>query len=412
MALPTNILQQVQTYQTSNLAFLENSNCFISSANTKYKNFEKISANFGDTVTFRLTPRYTVSDSLVASFQDSEQRVQALTIDRAKNVAYAFSAQEFILNVKDFMSDFGKSATAELSAYVEADVASVIPEHTFRFYGDGITAINSYGQLASALAYFRNFGAPRSDTKGYLSDIAVADIVNSGLTQFALDRNNETAQSWMVGKFSNTEWMQSNLLPIHTAGNVGENATTLTITAVTTDADGGISAITCSGGGADADAIKENDLLQFQDGVAGQSNVRYLTFVGHQASANTVQIRSTANAASAADSVTISISPKLYIGAGRNQNLNNAIAVGMQVKSLPSHRCGLICSGNPLFLAMPSLPEEVPYPTANETDPDTAVSMRMYYGSKFGENERGMIHDCIWGRTLVDEYAMRLVFPL
>jgi hypothetical protein len=44
MSLPTNVLQQVQTYQRSNLALLENLNCFINIANTRFKDFEKITA--------------------------------------------------------------------------------------------------------------------------------------------------------------------------------------------------------------------------------------------------------------------------------------------------------------------------------------------------------------------------------
>lgn len=47
MAVPNNILQQVQTYQMSNLAYLQNLNCFVSTANTKFKNFEKLTANLG-----------------------------------------------------------------------------------------------------------------------------------------------------------------------------------------------------------------------------------------------------------------------------------------------------------------------------------------------------------------------------
>jgi hypothetical protein len=61
---------------------------------------------------------------------------------------------------------------------------------------------------------------------------------------------------------------------------------------------------------------------------------------------------------------------------------------------------------------MPMLPEEVPFPTGNETDPDTGVSLRMYYGSLFGQNQRGMIHDAIWGKRLVPDYSMSVIFPL
>ena len=99
MAVPTNLLQTVQTYQMSGLAYLQNLNCFIGTANTKFKDFEKLAANLGDTVTFDLPPRFTTTASLVANFQPADQRVQNLVVNQQVSVSYAFTAQQFIFNV-------------------------------------------------------------------------------------------------------------------------------------------------------------------------------------------------------------------------------------------------------------------------------------------------------------------------
>jgi hypothetical protein len=412
MAVPNNILQQVQTYQMSNLAYLQNLNCFVATANTKFKNFEKLTANLGDTVTFDLPPRFTTAASLVATFQSADQRVENLTVDKAINVSYAFTAQQFIFNVEDYMNNFGKSAVMEMSAEIEADIATVCLEAPFRFYGDGVTPINSYGQLAAALAMFRNFGAAKDNTKFYLSDIAQSAIVNTGLNQFVPRRNDEAANSWDVGNFDRAEFYVSNLLPVHTAGTIGEDGTVLTVVSTVKDANDAVIQIVFSGAGTDANAIKEFDKGQFDDGVSGQPNLRYLTFIGHKVSSNPVQFRVTANAASSGGNVTVDVYPPLKASAGNDRNLNFDIAAGMQVTFLPSHRAGVITSGNPLFLGMPMLPEEVPFPTGNEVDPDTGVSLRMYYGSLFGQNQRGMIHDAIWGKRLVPEYSMSVIFSL
>ncbi len=412
MAVPNNILQQVQTYQMSNLAYLQNLNCFVATANTKFKNFEKLTANLGDTVTFDLPPRFTVAASLVATFQSADQRVENLTVDKAINVSYAFTAQQFIFNVEDYMEQFGKSAVMEMSAEIEADIATVCVEAPFRFYGDGVTQINSYGQLAASLSMFRNFGAAKDNTKYYLSDIAQSAIVNTGLNQFALDRNNRSANSWDVGDFDRAAFYVSNLLPVHTAGTIGEDGSVLTVVSVVKDANDAVIQIVFSGAGTDTDAVKEFDKFQFSDGVSGQPNLRYLTFIGHKVSSNPVQFRATANAASSGGNVTIDVYPPLKASAGNTRNLNFAIVAGMQVTALPSHRAGMITAGNPLFIGMPMLPEEVPFPTGNEVDPDTGVSLRMYYGSLFGQNQRGMIHDAIWGKKAVPEYVMSVIFPL
>lgn len=414
MAVPNNILQQVQTYQMSNLAYLQNLNVFVNTANTKFKDFEKLTANLGDTVIFDLPPRFVTAASLVATFQSADQRVENLTVDSAANVSYAFTAQQFIFNVEDYMEKFGKSATMELSAEIESDVARVCVEAPYRFYGDGVTPINSYGQLANALAMFRNYGAAPDNTKFYLSDIAQAAIVNTGLNQFVQNRNEKAAMSWDVGDFNRASFYISNLLPIHTAGTVGEDGLTLTVVSVVKNADDAVVQITFSGANvSDADSVKEFDKFQFVDGVGSLPNMRYLTFIGHKVSSNPVQFRATADAGSnGGGQVTVDVYPPLKASAGNTRNLNTEIQVGMQVTALPSHRAGMINSGNSLFIGMPMLPEEVPFPTGNMVDPDTGVSLRQYYGSLFGQNQRGMIHDAIWGKKQVPEYAMSIVFPL
>lgn len=415
MTMPNNILTQVQTYNMSNLAFLDNLYCGINISNKKFKDFEKISGQLGDTVGFDLPPRMTANNSLVATFQGADQRIQTLVCEQQASVSYDFTAQQFIFNVHDYMNRFGKAAVAEIGAKIESNILNNFQTQPYRFYGDGVTAINSFQQLAQALAQFRNFGAVHFNTRGILPDIDIPAIVNSGLSQFAMDRNNELANSWQLGKFSTCEWYQSNLLPVHTAGTEGQQATTLTVVSTTLNADGAVTAITFSGthGASDANSVVAYDSFQFQDGVSGQTNVRFLTFIGHNVSSVPCQFMATAGAASTSGSqVTVTINPPLQVQPTNSQNISTAIVAGMQVKVLPSHRCGVIMSGDPFYLAMPKLPDEVPFPTSAMTDPASGASLRQYYGSLFGQNQRGMIHDCIWGSTLVPEYAIKLAFPL
>lgn len=411
-----NILQQVITYNDSNLALLLNSFAFISTANKKFERFnDDVPKNLGDTVSFDLPPRMTTTPSLVISFQAAAQRVQNLTVNKELSVSYEFTAQQFIFNVRDYMEKFGRSAVAEMGSKVEADVAALAESNTYRFYGDGVTPIQTALQLANALAFFRNYGAAKDNTKGYLSNTTYPPIVNSNLNQFTIDRNNKESMSWMIGKFADCEWYQSNLLKTHVSGTEGNAGSTLTVVSTTVDGDGAVISITFSGTAAasDPNSIALYDKFQFSDGVGAFPNLRFLTFIGHMPSETPVQFRATAAAASTAGSqVTVSIYPPLQATAGRNQNITAAIVPGMQVTVIPTHRCGLIMSGNPLYLAMPKLPDERPYDTSVSTDPDSGASIRQYYGSLFGQNQRGMVHDIIWGRTLVDEYAMLVALPV
>lgn len=431
---PNNILQQVQTYQRSSLGLLLNLCCHISTANTKFKDFDKIQANLGSTVTFDLPPRATTTAGLVASFQPAVQRVLQLVADQANNSSFAVTSQERIFNLEkgeeDYMRVFGKSYIAELANFVEANIAQnwqsgVVSQldgttntfsGPFRFFGDGSTAITSYQQLAQAIMLFKNFGAVAEDIKFYLPDSIIPAIVGNGLNQFVPRRNDDIAMSWEVGDFGTplVHYYQSNLMPIHVSGDTGVNGQTLTVVSVNDPTGQNVTQITVSGAtDSDTNAVFSGDLFQFKDGVSGQPNMRYLTFIGHQPSANPVQFRATANASSNVSGVvTINITPALNWAGGQNQNLNNPIAAGMQLLTFPSHRCGGVLGGDAMYIAMPQLPEQSPFDTANEYDPETGASLRLTYGSVFGQNQTGMIYDEVHGSVIVPEYSMRLMVPL
>lgn len=437
MAIPTNILQTVQTYQKAELAWMLNSFVAINISNKRFKDFQKLTANLGDTVTFDLAPRARTMGGLVISTQPSVQRVQSLACVQAANTSTAYSNQQFIFNVEDYMDRFGMSRIKELGNLIEGDILTNFTSSVrvnnpqdprfgqildpasgpYRFFGDGVTPINSYQQLDQALANFRDYGAADYDTCGILPMVDIPAIVGSGLNQFVTKRNEEIAESWMIGRFANCEWYESNLLPIHIAGTVGNAASPsnqLTLVSTNDPSGQNITQLTFSGATAsDVNAIKNGDLMQFIDGVSGKPNLRYLTFIGHQPSAQPVQIRATADAAAdVSGNVVISIYPALVSTPDLNQNLSNSLSAGMKVQVLPTHRAGAIISGNPLYLAMPQLPDEEPFSTVSTTDPDSGASIRHYWGSQFGQNVKAYVWDQIWGSTLVAENSMRMIFPL
>lgn len=430
---PNNILQQVQTYQRSGLALLQNLCCHISTANTKFKDFDQIQANLGSVVTFDLPPRATTVAGLVAAFQPAVQRVQTLACDQANNSSFAVTSQQRIFNLEkgeeDYMRVFGKSFIAELSTQVEGNIAknwdsSVRSQlddtlNTFsgpyRFFGNGSTALTSYQQLSQAIMLFKNYGSVAEGIKVYLPDTVVPSIVGSGLNQFVPKRNDDIAMSWEVGDFGTplVNYYQSNLMPIHVSGNVGIDGDALTVISTNDPTGQSVTQITVSGASAsDSNAVFSGDLFQFQD-ISGFPNMRYLTFIGHFPSANPVQFRVTSDAASdGSGNVVLSITPALNWAGGQNQNLNNPIQAGMEILGLPSHRCGGILGGEAFYLAMPQLPEQSPYDTANEYDEDTGCSLRLTYGSLFGQNQTGMIYDETHGSVIVPEYSMRYIIPL
>lgn len=437
MAVPNNTLVQVQTYQKAELAWLLNSYCLISETNKKFKDFDKTApSNLGDTVTYDLPPRYITFNGLVITQQQSVQRLQPLVCSQAFNVASGYSDQQFIFNVREYMERFGMSAILELGTKVEADIAKNFisgvtinnPQDPnfgqiqtssgpYRFYGDGNTPINSFGQLAQACANFRDFGAAKNRMRAFLPVTVVPNIINSGLNQFATNRNNEMANDWELGPFSGCEWFESNLLPVQVAGDIG-NATppnnVVTVVSVNDPTGQNVTQITFTEptSGTDPNAVFSGDLFQFNDGVPGQPNLRFLTFIGHTICSQPVQFRATAQAGTTAGTFTVNITPGLVWAQNENQNVSSPIVAGMQATVLPSHRAGVMDSGDQFYLAMPVLPDQEPFSTVNTQDKESGASIRHYWGVQFGQNVRNYVRDEIHGSTLNQDNSMRLVFPL
>ncbi len=442
MTTPNNTLQNVQLYIKSELAFLDNEFWGIANANKSLVEFNDKKGNLGDVITFDTTPRYISVDGLVITQQPSVQRLQSLVCSQAKNVAAGYTDEQFIFNVRDYMDRFGEAAAAEIGTAIESDillniVSGVVgnnpksPEYQvaqvnsgpFRFFGNGITPINSFQQLAQAWANFDAFGAARTKKRGVLPIDIVPAIVGTGLNQFAQERGNETAETWKVGRFGGmaVDWSVSNLLPVHVSGTIGDTASPNNImTVVSTNDPTGVNVTSITftepTGGTDANAIKAGDLFEFNDGVSGKPNMRFLTFIGHKTTRQRVQFRAIADAATVAGTVTVQIQTINGVGLvwaqNQNQNLNNAIQAGMTVTPTPSHQAGWMDAGNSFYLAMPKLPDNDPFKTVYFKDKESGASLRHYWGSQFGLDNRSYVRDSTWGSTLVAEDSMRLIVPL
>lgn len=410
MALPINILQQVQTYQEAELAYLSNFCVFANLANKKFMQFQNFTAQLGTIINYSKPYRYRTVNSLKIQTEGTEQRIGTISVNEQASSAIAFSSQQFIYNTKDYMEAFGKGQIEELGTSIEANIAKVSEKNTYRAFLDGNNPINSFTQLAQAVANYKDYGS----TKGHIYVViplnSSPQIIGSGLNQFALKRNNELAQSWELGSWSGVTFYTSNLLPYHVAGTIGQSGTTLTVVSTNDPTGSNITEITFSGAGTDANAIKKYDILTFQDNVSGQPNLRYLTFTGHFPSSQPVQVRANTDAASSGGNVTVSIFPALTSVQDRNQNILYNIQAGMKVKVANNHRCGYMTSGNSLFLAMAKLDDEVPYPTSVMKDENSGLEFRAYYGAMFGQNEKAYVKDAAWGWDAADEYQLRLCF--
>jgi hypothetical protein len=442
--LPTNLVQNVATYNKAELGALQNTYVMIANANKQFMDFEKIQANLGTTVNMRLKSYFQATKGISTTLQGINQTIHALTVDDAYSLNTAVDDVQRVFNLPPelYMEEYGETAVQTVGAKIETAIAahahSAAPVNTFtrglpvptgalhtesgpyRFSGNGTTAIDSILLLDQYVRAFKNMGTV-GKIRMIIPDTAVSSIVNSALSQFVLKRNEESAGSWDVGRLVATgiDVMTSNMLPVHTAGDIGNTASpnnVITITAITTDSNGNITGFTgTSSVTTSSQAVLSGDVMQFVDAVAGYGNMRFITHIGDQVSEQPVQIRSTSTGVASGGNVSFSIHPYLTANLATRSNtikaVNRQVEVGMKLAVYPNHRCGLIIDDAALYLAMPQLPATPPYESVIATDKDSGASMRLWHGYIPNEGAYGLFRNCIIGATLIPDYCMRILFP-
>ncbi len=440
MTIPNNILQTVQTYQKAELAFMYNTRYALKHANKKFINFQNFVANLGASVTFDVSPTFISVPSLTTVNESAQQRTATLTVANAYSVSMAFTAQQFIFNdIDGYMDRFGRGAALAIGTDIEGDfMANITSSMTvndpksenfgfryvdsgpYRFFGDGVTPINSFGQLSNSINQFEAIGCAQNKRHGIIPLDYVSDIVNTGLNQFAPDRNNELARDWELGIYQDTEWFKSNLTPIHLSGTIGNAASpNNVITVVSTNDPTGknVTQITVTEptGGTSLNAIKAGDLFQSVD-QTGFTPLRQVTVNGKRTTSRPAQFVAIADAETVGGTVTITLrtvrDAGLVWAQTNKRNINTPIVAGMKFSVKPSHAAGLLHSGDQFYMAMPQLPNYDPYPYSVMFDEKLGVSLRHYYGNVLGQNTQQYVRDAIAGAYLLPDNCQRMLFPL
>ena len=417
----SNSYQQVELYLDSMLPLMENLDPFYKLGNKKFDQFESNPYSYGKSVSFDSPVRTTIKDGLVASFDAVAQPKVTLNVDNLKNGSYEVSDENYYaFSQPEWKDKYGRSFVSEMGSVVGTDIASVAETNTYRAFGDGVTSINSVEQIAKMLADLRNYGAANTMATVILPDVKTPAIVNNGLEQFVSKRNESFANSWELGAWSNAKFYTSNLLPTHQSGTAGVNQDPLSIEGINVAGN----QLTISGITVDAGAFLQNDIITFDPDklftatTKGGQGAKYLTYVGHSPCSQSVQVRVTDVSVDAtAGTATVNIFPALNSTVGDSEeNVNFDITTinggnPILAKALQSHVCGLVYTSNPLYVATPRLPAMTPFDSVSKMAP-TGISMRLSYGSIFGQGKMGWIYDMQYGYHLVGEYAMRVAFPV
>lgn len=437
---------------------------------------KKEPSNLGDTIGVALPQSTIAGDGLVVNVAGAGgtnpnpiiQNIAHLPVIGAANVSIAVSNQQRLFNMdKDsFWKMTGKAMISELGSKVEKEIAKHVNSSATGYYmnnpsvlavqnqsgptrfvdftncaATGSSALNSYQQLDQSMSDWITLGAPSDDHCMVLPTNYYSPIIGSGLNQFVPHRNEEIAHSWLVGEFGSplTKYYRSNYLPSQIAGWIGQrsasvanggNAFNMSLTVVSVSTVSGTSGATQITATINFGALTPpaNGTVMLRAGDLGYFDIAQdagtlnaVTFYGHMPTSQQVQFRVLNDVAYAGSStIVFQIISNTHtenqglVGDATNpqQNINRAIVAGDVFHIMPSHKCGLRVCGKAFYVAIPRLDDENPYHTSVETDDETKVSLRMYYGALFGQNQKLLVNDVIWGALLLPRYCQRVCLPL
>ena len=434
-----NALIAVEAIANSGLQVLQRHDPFLMLSNKKFQNFSTTVAGVeGTTVRYQLPPKINVASNQGlgnVSFDAFSQRVQAIVCDQTEVAAYAFSSEDLALfsratnraaaiELADRMTGFGiaDSAFSSIAQKMSFNLAKKYTESSYRFYGDGLTAINSQLQIAEAVNSMKDFGVGGGgEFKCVLPLTDSAPIVNSMLSQFVTRRNDDRAYDWELGKFNNTNFYNSAMIPIHYSGDTGTGGHIGTIQSVTSQVDpftdeefSVVEILWATAPQNDANAVRPGDLFQVLD-EPGIANARFLNTAGHTETNQPVQFASRGGHSTAAGVTTITTKNLLLHDATNVspfRNVNRDL-VGLTVKGLPNHRRGLIWNNDALYMAMPKLGDLGPgAQTAVATDSMSGASIRCAYGTILAEQQVGYILSSLYGIGAARDYLTAVIFPV
>lgn len=439
-----NNLVNVEGYLQDNAVHvLEAKYCVTRTLNDEYVGYNNLAGTLGPRFLVNLPTRTSTDDAFgfdasTATAGEFSQRSMAVTADKEIQAKFSYTDIEHALFDKnEAISQSAMSNLVEMGAKTEIYYIDQIASSGYRFFGDPAATtgqMTSVGAVTDAVAKFDSFGCIHGKQKYFVMPIAkAAATIQTSFQQFVPRRNERLSLAGEIGLLNgvpDTVYCNSNLLGVHTAGTVANDAINLstgyTIDSITPtniinpdDASGDNTSTIVLSGVPDGLIANANDLIDI--GALNTADpIRFLTFgSGYARSETHVQGRVTVTSApAAAGNLTFIVQPAYIFDAtpplNPYRNLSRAFDLANDtVRFCKSHAIGLLYYGNYGFKVNPELPKSEPYPTSSIVNKDTGISMRAFYGQAgLGSVFKYFVHQMLIGYGAASEGFGRIIYSV
>lgn len=161
------------------------------------------------------------SGATVSSFDEAEEGLVSVTLDKRKKVAFKFTTQDLTLEIDDFNERYIKPAMIELAQQVESDIADTYKK-IFNFVGTPGTTPANFLAVGAARKKLNKLGVPMAETKcAFYDPDAALSLANSLQNVFPQQIARRAIEEAMITKYAQFEIYENQSLKTHTVGAHG-----------------------------------------------------------------------------------------------------------------------------------------------------------------------------------------------
>lgn len=182
----------------------------------------------GQSIDVRRPVMFEATDgAVVATFDEAEEGLVSVTLDKRKKVAFKFTSQDLTLEIDDFNARYIKPAMIELAQKVESDIADTY-KAIFNFVGTPGTTPSNFLAVGAARAKLNKLGVPMAEAKAafYEPDAALA-LANSLQNVFPQQVAKRAIEEAMITKYAQFEIFENQSIKSHTTGTYTTGSTPL-----------------------------------------------------------------------------------------------------------------------------------------------------------------------------------------
>jgi hypothetical protein len=364
--------------------------------------------NPGDTININKPARFLATSNttdVTSTIQDfKEERVPLTLNSNPTNVSINFTSREIAtdLALKSWMKRMISPAMSSIAQSIETSLLTTVKNATFNQVGTaGTTTFDTDTMLSAREKLMKNL-VPDDNIFALLDSTAMRSAVNARKGLF--NKTEEVAKQYTKGYMGNAdgfEYLESNLLPLHTRGTQTGSFTVTTTVSVEGQAT---IALTGTSGG----TLKAGDVFT----IAGVSAVHPITKVTQ----NYLQqfVVTADNTASGTAYTGVAISPALYTSASNGLQTVSAFPTSTSAVTI----VGTASTGYTQNIAFhPSAVRFISVPLVNPAGADecstattkNGITVRVWQDSLILTDKRILRIDVLWGAVVVrPEWICRL----